>query len=94
MKLDKALKQYLVQQNINDGKSENTIEAYSSDLRQYTGFLAKNGIEDTEDIIYAYIDDFMHQQSKSKSSASLSRMAAAIRSFHQFLAFSLGCFYQ
>lgn len=87
MKLEKALKQYLVQQNINDGKSENTIEAYSSDLRQYTGFLLKNGIDDTEDIIYAYIDDFMHVQSKTKSSASLSRMAAAIRSFHQFLAF-------
>lgn len=87
MKLEKALAGYLIQLEVNEGKSRNTVAAYQSDLQQYAAFLEDAGIEDTEDIVYAYIEDFIASQQKRKSSASLSRMSAAIRSFHQFLAF-------
>lgn len=87
MNIDQALQNYFVQQAVNEGKSRNTVSAYSRDLKQYTSFLKAAGIEDTQEIIYAYIDDFMTYQRRVKSSASLARMAASIRSFHQFLSF-------
>lgn len=87
MNIDQALQNYFVQQAVNEGKSRNTVSAYSRDLKQYTSFLKAAGIKDTQEIIYAYIDDFMTHQRRIKSSASLARMAASIRSFHQFLSF-------
>lgn len=87
MDLDKAIKQYLLQQSINAGKSKSTIDAYTCDLKQYTEYLKADDITDTEDIEYSEIADFMYEQSQKKSSASLARMGSAIRSFHKYLEF-------
>ena len=87
MDLDKAIKQYLLQQSINAGKSKSTIDAYTCDLKQYTEYLKADDITDTEDIEYSEIADFMYEQSQNKSSASLARMGSAIRSFHKYLEF-------
>lgn len=87
MKLNTALKKYLVQQNINAGKSRNTIEAYTGDLKQYMAYLKEHDITDTTEIRYEDIADFMNEQATAKSSASLARMGASIRSFHQYMNF-------
>lgn len=87
MKLAQALKKYLVHIRLNDGKGEKTTSAYHSDLNQYIAWLEKQGIEDTDDITGSMIEEFIALQSLEKSSASIVRMAASVRSFHHDLAF-------
>ncbi len=87
MKLDLALKKYLVHLKMNEAKSQNTISSYESDLSQYLAYLKNNGITDTEEITGNLIEDFIHSQIHDKSHKSVSRMAASIRSFHQDLSF-------
>jgi site-specific recombinase XerD len=72
---------------MNQGKSPHTVSSYSSDLKQYFAFLEEEGIDDTDDIVYENIRDFISSQSEEKASTSLVRMAAAIRSFHSYLSF-------
>jgi integrase/recombinase XerD len=87
MELDTAYKKYISTLTVNEGKSPRTVESYGRDLRQYLGWLKKQGIADTEKIQTADIENFLVQQRQLKASRSLARMAASIRSFHHFLAF-------
>lgn len=87
MKIEEAFSQYLVHQSINNGKSRNTIAGYTCDLKHYFGFLKENEIEDTTEIDYEIIADFIYRESRTKAPATISRIASAIRSFHQFLDF-------
>lgn len=85
MKLHDALKRYLTELTVNEGKSPRTVKSYESDLRQYISFLEDEGIKDTKKITGELVEGFIIEQSLSKKGTSLSRMAAAVRSFHQFL---------
>ena len=87
MELTEALQEYLSNQMINEGKSMHTVTSYKEDLKQYLAFVKEEGIADTTEITYSTIDDFMNEQAESKASSSLTRMAAAIHSFHHYLAF-------
>lgn len=87
MKLQQALEQYLIQIQINEGLSPRTIASYHSDLSQYIDYLTEHNINDTKKITDPIIEDYMYLQRKSKKATSISRMAAAIRSFHHYLAF-------
>ncbi|NLH63048.1 MAG: tyrosine-type recombinase/integrase [Erysipelotrichaceae bacterium] len=87
MELDAALKEYAVHIQINQGKSQRTVASYLQDLKQYAAYLKKHDIHDTKDISYSLIEHFIAAQSAEKSSSSIVRMAASIRSFHQDLAF-------
>ncbi len=87
MKLDRAFERYIMNQTMNEGKSDHTISSYRSDLKQYLSFLEEEGIEDTEDITYDNISDFINSIYEEKQSSSISRMSSSIRSFHQYLSF-------
>lgn len=87
MKLDRALQQYIVEINVNEGKSLRTVSSYREDLKEYLEYLEKWNIHDTEEIDDGIIESFLAVQSKHKKSASIVRMTASIRSFHHFLAF-------
>lgn len=87
MKLDKAFQQYLVHLKVNQGKSQRTISAYERDLKQYISWLEENDIHDTKKIKPHLIQQYLVEQQEVKSSNSVVRMAASIRSFHQDLAF-------
>ena len=87
MKLTDALKRYLTELNVNEGKSVRTVKSYESDLKQYLSFLEAEGIKDTKKISGDLIEEFIMEQSLSKKGTSLSRMAASIRSFHQYLSY-------
>ena len=88
MKLDKALEKYKTDITIHQGKSKHTIEGYMHDLNQYISFLKENSINDTEavsyELILAYLDAL---ESEDKQDTTIVRSMAAIRSFHQYLAF-------
>ena len=87
MKLDRALQQYVVEINVNEGKSLRTVSSYRQDLTEYLAYLKKRGIQDTEEIDDGLIEAFLAVQSEAKKSTSVVRMSASIRSFHHFLAF-------
>ena len=87
MKLDEALKEYLMHIRINEGKSRRTGISYEEDLKQYTAWLKEKGIKDTKKITSDLVEDFIVEQQKAKASASVVRMASSIRSFHRDLSF-------
>ena len=87
MKLDEALREYLMHIRINEGKSRRTGISYEEDLKQYTAWLKEKGIKDTKKITSDLVEDFIVEQQKAKASASVVRMASSIRSFHRDLAF-------
>lgn len=87
MKLEEALKEYLVHIQVNEGRSPRTVSSYDEDLKQYTAFLSDHNVTDTAEITYQLIEQFITEQSTLKASSSVVRMAASIRSFHHDLAF-------
>lgn len=87
MKLKEAYRQYLVHICVNEGKSEKTIQSYSEDLKRYLQWLGKHQISNVEKISLQDIQNFIIEQNQIKSSASVVRMCASIRSFHQDLSF-------
>ena len=87
MKLTDALKRYLTELTVNEGKSVRTVKSYESDLKQYISFLEAEGIKDTKKISSELVEGFIMEQSLSKKGTSLSRMATSIRSFHQYLSY-------
>ena len=65
--------------------SENTIQSYRRDLKQYRKYLEKIGVfhhKVTEDIIKNYIQEL---QDNGKKPSSISRAIASIRAYYQFL---------
>ena len=87
MKLDDALKEYLMHIRINEGKSTRTAISYEEDLKQYIAWLKEEGIDDTAKITSDMVEDFIVEQQRDKASSSVVRMASSIRSFHRDLAF-------
>lgn len=87
MKLEDALKQYIVQITVNEGRSPRTIKSYEEDLKQYFSFLKEEDITDTESIDDSIIESFLQEQRLHKKATSIARMAASIRSFHHYMNF-------
>lgn len=85
MKIHEALDEYITYQRMNAGKSENTISSYHHDLSQYIQYLQDHNIQNTKKIKPELVEEFIDEQSDYKSSTSIARMSASIRSFHQYL---------
>ena len=80
MKFDEALKQYITYLRSNEGKSERTILSYQEDLKQYLSWMKEHDIEDTQNITFDFIQEFILEQNAIKASSSLRRMASSIES--------------
>ena len=87
MKIDNAIKEYIISLNFAEGRSDNTIYSYQRDLKIYELFLNENNINDIEKIDDLLIDRFVSQINKNYSSASVNRMKTSIRNLHRFLNF-------
>lgn len=87
MKLDLAYKKYMSWLTVNEGKSPNTIDNYGRDLRGYLAWLQQEKITDTAAISGQLIEQYLQAQKDVKAVRSIAREAAAIRSFHHYLAF-------
>ena len=87
MKIDKAIKEYIISLNFAEGRSDNTIDSYQRDLKIYESFLNENNINDIEKIDDLLIDKFVSQINNKYSSASINRMKTSIRNLHRFLNF-------
>ena len=87
MKIDNAIKEYIISLTFAEGRSDNTIDSYQRDLKIYESFLNENNINDIEKIDDLLIDRFVSQINKNYSSASVNRMKTSIRNLHRFLNF-------
>lgn len=80
-KIDEFL-QFLI---IEKGLSKNTIQAYTTDLRDFCAFLSKENTS-FEDVRYPKLVSYMeHLRKKSISSSSIARKVSTIRSLYKFL---------
>lgn len=68
------------------GSSQNTIDSYLRDIKQYTVFLYKvHGIKKPDEIEKIHIESFMRSLKRQMTTKSMARKLTAIRSFHHFL---------
>src|SRR5690606_40198211 len=71
---------------VEKGLARNTIVSYQRDLEQYRTFLPNIGVLDVQNITRSHIMRYLGQMREDgKSSKTMARNVASIRSFHQFL---------
>lgn len=87
MTIEKAIKDYILSLKLNEGKSDNTIESYSRDLRFYESYLSDEEILNVEDIDEDIIDEYIYVLNDHYNSNSINRIKTSIRNFHRYMAF-------
>ncbi len=86
MKENFTITKYITFKDVEEGLSNNTIEAYMHDINRYISFLKSKVISSPSEIKKEHVIDFIEQlQIMGLSKNSISRNFAAIKSYHQFL---------
>jgi len=84
--MDYIIKDFLTYLKTEKGLSDNTLESYGRDLRQFAEFLKEKGnykfTEANKTTIITYL---LHLQKKGRATSTISRCLASIRSLYQFL---------
>ena len=70
---------------VEKGLAPNSISAYSTDLKKYTKYLKKEGLDDPRNVTRKNITDFLFSIRKRILPISSARILSAIKSFHKFL---------
>ena len=83
-----AIEDYLHYISVVDQKRLTTIASYRNDLVQYQQYLHAQHIDVIEDVNFGVLQDFLGELKKSKQTASINHMISALRTFHQYLAFT------
>lgn len=79
-----ALMQWLEFLKAERGVAQNTLEAYTADLRLFFGYLKKTGTV-LEKVDSLFIEEFLFdQKDRNKSAASLTRYIQSLRGFYGF----------
>ncbi len=84
--LHPSVEEFISHLTVERGASRNTLSAYRRDLRSYSAFLAKRGVEDparaTREDVGAFVAEL---QRRGLAPASIERTLATVKSFHKFL---------
>ena len=86
MDIDYAIADFLLYLETN-GRANKTVVSYASDLKLYSSFLIKEGINDVKDINTEHLRKFIDLRSELDSTSSLNRRKVTVSSFHHFLNF-------
>ena len=86
MDIDYAIADFLLYLETN-GRANKTVVSYASDLKLYSSFLIKEGINDVKDIKTEHLRKFIDLRSELDSTSSLNRRKVTVSSFHHFLNF-------
>lgn len=84
--MDEHIDDYITYLQIERGLSENTIESYKRDLKQYRKFLKdeeKKGWNEVDRYVILSFLQFLKKQKKSAN--TIIRMVSSLRKFHQYL---------
>lgn len=85
MKMKDNIADYLRYVQIERGLSENTIESYRLDLKEYLTFLNKQGIT-TWEVSTDQLNNFLAQEKdRGKATTSIARLLSSLRRFYQWL---------
>lgn len=87
MKITEAIKDYLFNITVNDGKAQSTCESYTRDLNIYQNYLSSLKLTNIDQINDEVIRNFVVYASKKYSNSSLNRLKVSVRSFHNYLSF-------
>lgn len=83
--MDKVINDFIVELKSDKKLSDNTLESYSRDIRQFLAYLSHNNI-DFKSVkkanIIAYI---LYLQKQGKATSSISRCIASLRAFYKML---------
>ncbi|MBP2436093.1 site-specific tyrosine recombinase XerD [Microbacterium amylolyticum] len=89
MLLDRAVDAYLRHIAIERGLSDHTVQAYARDLAVYSGWLAEQGIAETDAVTERLVSEFSAERSSAvppPAASSIARLQSSVRGFHRFLA--------
>ncbi|MEG0313823.1 MAG: tyrosine-type recombinase/integrase [Erysipelotrichaceae bacterium] len=85
MLIQDAIKDYLYQVKVIEGKSINTLKSYSSELNAYLKYFNDIGIRNIEDITYNNISEYL--MNRNITSKSINHALSVIKSFHHYISF-------
>ena len=81
------LDEFLSTLTVERGVADNTLSAYSRDLRRYFDFLKENGLSSPEDVSLPDLQSFLVRlRGSGLTPRSVARAISALRTFHRFLA--------
>ncbi len=83
--IEKLAALYIDYITVEKGLSDNTINAYKSDLTRYIKYLCSAGIQDPSDIDLESTLRFTESEMINKGRSSRARALSAIKGFHRFL---------
>ena len=83
--MEKQIKQFLDFLQNEKRVSNNTLQSYSRDIRQYESYVSQNKINYAKVDSQKIIDYLKHLQDMGKKTSTISRSLASIRSFYQYL---------
>ncbi|GAA4786111.1 site-specific tyrosine recombinase XerD [Microbacterium gilvum] len=89
MRIERAVDAYLRHISIERGLSDHTVAAYRRDLAGYAGWLAEQGVVDSDDVDAATVAAFAAARASdypAPAASSLARMQSSVRGLHRFLA--------
>ena len=79
------LKEFLDHLRIDRGLSENTLDAYKRDIREYLDFIKKVGLDSAQVGLSTLSSFFSSLRNKGRDSSTIARKASSIKSFYRFL---------
>lgn len=88
MKIEYAIKEYILALSTSEGKAPKTVTSYKTDLKHYFSFLEERNIFDVEKIDDSDIDKFVVYLEKNQyKTKTINRIKVSIRNFHKYLNF-------
>ena len=87
MEINKAFDDYILNLSLVEGKSKNTIDSYSRDLKSYKAFLIDEGINNIEEVNDRLIEDYIYSITDKYTNKSINRIKTSIKNLHKYLSF-------
>lgn len=90
--MERAVRTWLTQLDVERGVSAHTLSAYSRDSRRYVDHLAGQGVTEPQQVTEAHVADFLaalrtgDEEHPPLAASSAARSLVAIRGLHKFLA--------
>lgn len=84
--MQQLILEFINYMSVERGLAKNTLMAYDRDLKLYSGYLKKAGVENVQAVTRDRVSSFLYELKKRKlSTPSICRALTAVKMFHRFL---------